>query len=244
MCLQVREVEEEAPNQKQGSGEALMASLKIPQLSFLPVERPLLHSRIPAIIRNATKDDVMTMYGILKAAAARGEGYSVDEFPDLATFINLVMHYYSVIIEERDTGVVVGFVLFATTVFRRTEDCAIADCHVAINPNISGRGLGIDIVDTVMRCACQMGYKFMINDTPIIHTRAINITRKMNYKNIGTVPNVSYISGRGWEDCLYLLHDVGNYHRMLDSEAKPHQGAGSHPSSPGALAARPKSSKL
>jgi len=181
-------------------------TMQLPQIPFLP-QSYTFRSGIRVILRNMRKEDDEIMFSIINESAERGEGFGISEYPSLDCFrMHFLTSCYSVVIEEADTGAIVGFTLLSSSWYTRAGDAR--EHHggdFVLNRAFRGKGIASEMMHIEMGIARELGFTRSVHDRFISNApMAAAVRHVFESTMIGVLPNAGYVNNQGWEDIVIM----------------------------------------
>ncbi|ESN97913.1 hypothetical protein HELRODRAFT_193141 [Helobdella robusta] len=205
--------------------DRIFESSPLRTVSFLPRFYKIDNENV-LFIRNATKEDAFAMYNLLLQASKDGRGYGTNEFPTFHAFKIWMLNYYSIIYDHVDcqqapiqsdllkkcTFEMVGCSFITESCHLRTSARQAAESSVVVSSKFRGRGLGKRILHIEMGLMKELNYKIMINDILTSNSQMkatlSGILREDDYVHLGSLQNVSYTQGCGWDSQEIRYYDL------------------------------------
>jgi len=183
-------------------------TMQLPQIPFLP-QSYTFRSGIRVILRNMRKEEDEIMFSILNESAERGEGFGISEFPSLDYFrMHFLADCYSVILEDVDTGAIIGFTLLSSSWYTRIGSAGeYYGGNLVLSKQFRGKRIGAELLPIEHGIARELGFTRSVHDRFISNeamAAAIRHGGAMGILNtiIGFLPNAGYVKNVGWEDVV------------------------------------------
>lgn len=199
------------------TGELFNAST-LPTIDFLPVKYTF-SSGVAVLYRNMKKSEDTVLYEIWKSAAAKGEGYGLDEIPTLAAFRALILlEDYCAVLEELGTGKVVGMAFIAHSYYTRTSEIKTGESCLFLTDEFRQRQMGREALVLDLGMLKELGFEVSLNDTLSSNLRMTAITgnRSSYWQVVGAIPDGCYCEGYGWDDQIILQCNLDGVSGFLE----------------------------
>lgn len=199
------------------TGELFNAST-LPTIDFLPVKYTF-SSGVAVLYRNMKKSEDTVLYEIWKSAAAKGEGYGLDEIPTLAAFRALILlEDYCAVLEELGTGKVVGMAFIAHSYYTRTSKLKAGESSLFLTDEFRQRQMGREALVLDLGMLKELGFEVSLNDTLSSNLRMTAITgnRSSYWQVVGAIPDGCYCEGYGWDDQIILQCNLDGVSGFLE----------------------------
>jgi hypothetical protein len=206
--------------------------MEVPQL---PIRHVLANGQ-SIIVRSLRNDEIRSYYEALKAAAASGAGYGVDELPDIGYFVRwYVTDCYNLVYEmcasspeqlqdsdssvdqakdasSKDgdgTGVtrIIAYAGFSSSLYSRSlEHPILADSNIVLLPEFRNRHWSDDLLYILQSIVYAAGFRRIFGDTAMRNIPMLLFTSKMKGAATGSIPRGIFLKEFGWTDLM-----VGGY---------------------------------
>ena len=180
------------------------------QIDYLPREY-VLRSGQRIVIRNYNdEEDEQRFFLMIQSDSAKGNGYTVDEFPTIDCFRAVVTKDVCLAFDDVETGRLIGYPTFnPQPVYLRSQRRKVVEIIFSFSAQSRGKGISTEIIMLIDCLKYELGYEALINDTflpnyPLFRT--INQTAGVSYA--GMLPRYAYRFGAGWEDGLIIYDDM------------------------------------
>lgn len=186
-------------------------SVDIPQIPGLP-KTFLLKNGTKLVLRNAKKDEDHLLYEVFAKAEEKGEGYSVHEFPSLNLMRwHLLTNGYAAIIEEENTNMLVGFLIYHDSPMSRSGKGKVCDGSAIVIEGLRGKGFGKAFKHFGRFLMSVLGYERVLRETFFNNSRLLNVFKDdAEYSVCGVLPRGGFQKGVGWVDLVVSMSEIEN----------------------------------
>lgn len=173
-------------------------SLELPQVPFLPLAFTF-NCGVKAIFRNLKKAEDHLTYSMVQDSMRLGLGHARNEYPSFEHFRKyLLAENYCVVLEEEQTGKLIGFVTICTSWYLRGVGGQY-ESHVVLHSEFRGKGIASELVVLEMGIAKELGYERCIHDAFLSNMRMLGASKHAGGVVIGIIPHAGYVEGVGWD---------------------------------------------
>jgi len=176
------------------------------------------HTGLDVIVRVLKPEEVPLFYAALKESAASGTGYGFDELPSLQYFSRWYVHdFYNFVIEQRDTGKIVGFQNFGPSLFSRSQQASVlSDGNNVIIPEFRGLRLSEEFSNIQSAIAIDCGFACIFGETAVLNLPSIIGMSRLGIVHTGTIPKGIFFKNIGWVDLVTLYMPFTKEHQSFE----------------------------
>ena len=219
------ESSEESPEEHE---DDIPDEVNLRTVPYLPV-RYVLSDGTPIIIRSLQdREEIRSYYAAIKAAAATGDGYGLDELPCIGYFVRWYVNgFYNFVYELDSTSsqsqesisntsdighvatssrrTVIAYANFGLSLFSRSVNNSIlSDGNIVMLPEFRGRRWANEIHEVQFTISYDVGYKRVFGETSVKNMGSILSMRRNGATITGSIPRGIYIKDVGWMDLVTL----------------------------------------
>ncbi len=153
-------------------------------------------------------EEILYIESLWKDAAARGEGFGLDEFTEEGYFNRMFFREANILVAENTQGEIVGAAVFGPSSLSRMENPLLSTCYVTVDTNRRKQGIGKSLLEYSMDLLKKDGFLGVLSDTYINNYQMLGLLRILNYSFLGSLPMCAYIAGIGPTDSLLVYKDL------------------------------------
>ena len=200
------------------------------------------------------REEINSFYLALKAAGVDGNGYGVDELPNIGFFVRwYIQDHYNLVFElapspsspsprheladDGDTarhspGGIIAYANIGTSLYSRSvNNSKICDGNIVVLPEFRGRRWSGELLELRSMICYDVGLPVVISDTLMNNKPILLNANRFGVTLTGTIPRGAYLKDVGWIDT------VVNYKVETESFKKKQQKRAK--SSPGQFESKP-----
>ena len=183
---------------------------KKPQLKYIPTSFQFPKGPL-VTLKHLEEHHVERCAEILRESAQGQAGISKAELELVEIYLqeSLTGRYGTYgIVAETDQGEIVAYDLVFPNAYSKDVNPVLADGLGVVNKKFMSREIGCAMFSLGLRIIRDLGYSALLTDVLLPHYPSQNIVRKLGLVPCGSMPNNSYLPGRGWTDGVFYYKDL------------------------------------
>ena len=177
---------------------------KEPLFNIQEFSVPLKVGSESAILRSSKQADIQETFNLLTSAVQHGDGFAVDEFPNVELFQSRFLNGRQLIILE-DRNNIIGVAVIGAAILCRSTNSPCSILYLYVKPKYRKRGYGSAMLKYLEGYLRQQQYSSMITDVFMTKDIPHEFLKNHEFIPTGVIPMSGYIKGMGYTDCM-LYH--------------------------------------
>ncbi len=181
---------------------------------YTPLEGQILHTNVQLpsgeqtlYLREAGRDDVMTVESLIRDSALQGQGFGIDEFTEQGIFNRKLLRRTSCIVGSlHENGPVIAAVLLGPSAVCRGAT-QLLNFYPIVAKEYRRHGIANILLEEVELFAREVGYEGILLEVYQSDSAVLQWFSKHNYHVTASLPECGYLKGQGYTNLLLLYKD-------------------------------------